>query len=182
MILNDLGFCKNIFYFSSSMRDINKTNRWGTGGVLTEELSQLMIAMWAGRFRSVAPASFKRCLNATKSSFNDNEQHDAQEFMAEILDAIHEDLNSRAGGAKAPEEGAHLHLKEDQVDGPSSSNGESSPGGGGGGGTNNQYSFAVIGSSLEDETASKLSTEVRSGTDVLLVWSGLNLLWVYFIT
>lgn len=34
----------------------------------------------------------------TKPIFSGNDQHDAQEFLVELIDTIHEDLNDRAGG------------------------------------------------------------------------------------
>ncbi len=149
-----------------SRSDVNKSNRLGTGGALTEELSQLMIAMWTGRFRAVAPASFKRRLNATKSAFNDNEQHDAQEFLAEILDAIHEDLNCRAAVDSSQREGAPATEEQDAA--PSASSGENAMGvGAGGPAAPDKHSFAAIGPSLDDDTANKLSTEVEQSQSIV---------------
>lgn len=52
-----------------------------------------MLQMWLGKYRSVTPASFKKCMNSVKPLFAGHEQQDAQEFLVELLDAIHEDLN-----------------------------------------------------------------------------------------
>ena len=41
----------------------------------------------------LAPQSFKRALQTCKSQFAGHEQQDVQEFLAELMDALHEDLN-----------------------------------------------------------------------------------------
>ena len=77
--------------------DINVANRLGYGGAVAEEVANLMYQMWLGRHRSITPQSLKRCINVSKPLFAGYEQQDSQEFLVELLDALHEDLNVNAG-------------------------------------------------------------------------------------
>lgn len=43
--------------------------------------------------RAVSAVDFKRTLQRCKSQFSGHDQQDAQEFLAELLDSLHEDLN-----------------------------------------------------------------------------------------
>ena len=49
--------------------------------------------MWSGDFSAVAPRNLKRCIGKYAPQFNGFSQHDAQEFLAFLLDGLHEDLN-----------------------------------------------------------------------------------------
>ena len=44
-------------------------------------------------FMVIEPSAFKRTINQLAPVFNNTAQHDAEEFMTFILDAIHEDTN-----------------------------------------------------------------------------------------
>jgi ubiquitin C-terminal hydrolase len=46
-----------------------------------------------GKFNSVAPKHFKKRLAKICKQFAGTEQHDAQEFLALLMDGLHEDLN-----------------------------------------------------------------------------------------
>ncbi|KAJ3331481.1 ubiquitin-specific protease doa4 [Blyttiomyces sp. JEL0837] len=59
-------------------RHIVKHNPLGTKGVMVEEFAQVVKSMWGGSESVVAPRQFK---------------HDSQEFLAFLLDSIHEDTN-----------------------------------------------------------------------------------------
>ncbi len=41
----------------------------------------------------VVPSKFKSLIGTHSPQFQGNEQHDSQEFLAFLLDALHEDLN-----------------------------------------------------------------------------------------
>jgi len=77
--------------------EINKTNFLGTGGKLASIYAELMKDMWfrdkIGSKNSVSPRSFKYILETFAPQFKGHDQHDAQEFLAFLLDGIHEDLN-----------------------------------------------------------------------------------------
>lgn len=57
---------------------MNHDNRLGYNGAVAAAVAQLMYQMWVGRYRSIAPQSLKRCINATKPMFSGHEQHDSQ--------------------------------------------------------------------------------------------------------
>ena len=44
------------------LRDINKVNEQGTGGVLARSFSELLWSMWDGTNTSVKPVQFKVCI------------------------------------------------------------------------------------------------------------------------
>ncbi|KAI8850821.1 hypothetical protein BC829DRAFT_142832 [Chytridium lagenaria] len=59
--------------------------------------------MWNGQETVVIPSEFKDKIGSFNSQFRGTEQHDSQEFLAFILDAIHEDMNvAYKPGAKKP--------------------------------------------------------------------------------
>lgn len=52
-----------------------------------------MKRQWSGEFSAIAPRNLKRCIGKYAPQFNGYSQHDAQEFLAFLLDGLHEDLN-----------------------------------------------------------------------------------------
>ena len=81
-------------YFLSGrfLREINKSNVLGTGGVIAQDFAYLLKLLWSSNVY-VSPSRFKRNLGRFKSQFSGSDQNDAQEFLAELLDVLHEDLN-----------------------------------------------------------------------------------------
>lgn len=73
--------------------EINRNNKLGTRGELTEEYAELVRVVWCQRYRVVAPRFFKATLDQYASQFVGTQQQDCQEFCASLLDKIHEDLN-----------------------------------------------------------------------------------------
>ncbi|XP_022190095.1 ubiquitin carboxyl-terminal hydrolase 10 [Nilaparvata lugens] len=63
-------------------------------GSLTARLAALTDKMWSGHYSSVQPGDFKQSLGALYPQFKDFRQHDCQEFLALLLDGLHEQLNS----------------------------------------------------------------------------------------
>ena len=74
-------------------REVNRGNPLGTSGRIAEEVAQVLRLLWGGAHVCVSPQRLKRVLGRFKPQFSGNEQEDAQEFVAEILDALHEDCN-----------------------------------------------------------------------------------------
>ena len=72
---------------------VNPVNPLGMGGEIAEEFSFLVQALWKGSYKSVAPKDFKRILSKFAPQFSGTQQHDSQEFLAFLLDGLHEDLN-----------------------------------------------------------------------------------------
>ncbi|XP_014252681.1 ubiquitin carboxyl-terminal hydrolase 15-like isoform X2 [Cimex lectularius] len=61
---------------------------------LTIGLADLAKTMWSGKQHSVLPADFKNSLAKHFPQFNDYRQHDCQEFLALLLNGLHEQLNT----------------------------------------------------------------------------------------
>ncbi|KAK7077081.1 Ubiquitin carboxyl-terminal hydrolase 19 [Halocaridina rubra] len=74
-------------------QDINKDNPLGMGGKLAVSFAFLMKLLWSGTCRSHAPSKLKSMMSMKANQFSGFAQHDAQEFMVELLDGLHEDLN-----------------------------------------------------------------------------------------
>jgi ubiquitin C-terminal hydrolase len=74
--------------------ELNRNNPIGTGGVVAEQFGQVISQMWScKKGQVISPIQFKRAIGAFRSQFNGYEQHDSQEFLAFLLDGLHEDLN-----------------------------------------------------------------------------------------
>ncbi|XP_033646782.1 ubiquitin carboxyl-terminal hydrolase 19-like [Asterias rubens] len=78
---------------SNMKNEINYSNPLGTGGTLILTFAVLMRSLWSGKYRSCAPSKLKSTVASKASQFMGFAQHDAQEFMAFLLDGLHEDLN-----------------------------------------------------------------------------------------
>ncbi|XP_046396757.1 uncharacterized protein LOC124163729 [Ischnura elegans] len=61
---------------------------------LSSQYAALLTKMWSGRYTVVNPSEFKRGLGITHPQFKDFRQHDCQEFLALLLDTLHEELNT----------------------------------------------------------------------------------------
>ncbi|KAJ3211545.1 ubiquitin-specific protease doa4 [Dinochytrium kinnereticum] len=86
-------------------KHINMLNPLGSKGAVTDKYSQLIKSMWDGQETVVIPSEFKKRIGEHNSQFRGTEQHDSQEFLAYLLDAIHEDMNvAYKPGAKKPVE------------------------------------------------------------------------------
>ncbi|XP_066586178.1 ubiquitin carboxyl-terminal hydrolase 4-like isoform X2 [Prorops nasuta] len=63
-------------------------------GSLMAHFSVLLGKMWSGRYTVLRPAEFKQTLGTYHSQFKDYRQHDCQEFLALLLDSLHEQMNT----------------------------------------------------------------------------------------
>ena len=70
--------------------DINFTNKLGTHGSISSIYYDFIKKMWYGHEKIISPIEF---LKKFKNNFEENKQHDAQEFLNVLLDKLHEDLN-----------------------------------------------------------------------------------------
>lgn len=84
---------REYFLDSNFQQDINKDNPLGMGGKLAVSFAILMKLLWSGSLRSHAPTKLKSMMSMKANQFSGFAQHDAQEFMVELLDGLHEDLN-----------------------------------------------------------------------------------------
>ncbi|KAJ3195973.1 ubiquitin-specific protease doa4 [Irineochytrium annulatum] len=87
-------------------KHINRANRLGTKGQIAEQFALLIRTMWNGQENVINPSEFKSRIGEYSEQFRGTEQHDSQEFLAFLLDALHEDFNQsgRAVAVKAAEE------------------------------------------------------------------------------
>ena len=83
-------------YFLSQryQEDLNNSNPLGTGGKLAATYAELLKELWMrNTASSVSPTALKRAIALFAPRFAGYLQHDAQEFLAYLLDGLHEDLN-----------------------------------------------------------------------------------------
>lgn len=73
--------------------DLNKTNFLGTGGKVLEEFADLLRLMYSGKFEFRAPMKLKGQLSKARSQYSGADQQDAQEFLNDMFDCLHEDSN-----------------------------------------------------------------------------------------
>ncbi|CAG8753754.1 3735_t:CDS:2, partial [Cetraspora pellucida] len=81
------------FLDGSFRRHINKSNPLGTKGVLAEAFAKLIQVMWNEPYHFVSPVTFKEAIGRFAPQFSGSDQQDSQEFLAYLLDGLHEDLN-----------------------------------------------------------------------------------------
>ncbi|KAF9417462.1 hypothetical protein HW555_005465 [Spodoptera exigua] len=91
-------------YFNSGMHlyEVNTTNPLGTKGVLALRYGELCKEVWSCSARSVAPLRVRWCVSRWARALAGGGQHDAQELLAWLLDALHEDLNRAPAPRPAP--------------------------------------------------------------------------------
>ena len=76
----------------------------GTKGVVAESFASLVNSMTKEQEPVYNPIRFKEVLESKAPQFRGNDQHDSQEFLAFLLDALHEDLNSAYANLKDTKE------------------------------------------------------------------------------
>ncbi|MEW5298615.1 MAG: hypothetical protein WDW36_001715 [Sanguina aurantia] len=81
------------FLSGAYIADLNRTNALGLKGQLAEAFGALMDNLWKGGVSSVTPRGFKSKIQRFASQFTGYAQHDSQEFLAFLLDGLHEDIN-----------------------------------------------------------------------------------------
>ncbi|KAL7731872.1 hypothetical protein ACLKA6_017449 [Drosophila palustris] len=82
-------------YFHRQMHrfELNAANKLGTRGQLAMRYAELLKEVWTATTRSVAPLKLRFCVNKHAPQFAGGGQHDSQELLEWLLDALHEDLN-----------------------------------------------------------------------------------------
>lgn len=73
--------------------EINRTNPLGMKGAMAEEFAGVMKNIWCGKYNWVNANRLRAFAAQRHQEFVGNGQHDAQELLTIVLDAIHEDLN-----------------------------------------------------------------------------------------
>eukprot|EP01135_Chromosphaera_perkinsii_P003283 Nk52_evm58s239 gene=Nk52_evmTU58s239 len=82
-------------YFAdgSYIHEVNEANPLGTKGEVAGDFGELIRALWKGRYKSISPRDFKGTVGRFAKQFQGTNQHDSQEFLAYLMDVLHEDLN-----------------------------------------------------------------------------------------
>jgi ubiquitin carboxyl-terminal hydrolase 4/11 len=74
--------------------EINTDNPLGMDGLVAERFGETIQALWTGSSNSsFAPRALKYVTSRFAPQFAGYGQHDTQEFIAFLLDGLHEDLN-----------------------------------------------------------------------------------------
>jgi hypothetical protein len=82
-------------YFLSQcyIDDININNKHGYQGKLAKVFGKLAVDLYTSTSKSITPRMFYTLLSTIHEQFAGNEQHDAHELLAFLLDGLSEDLN-----------------------------------------------------------------------------------------
>eukprot|EP00727_Mastigamoeba_balamuthi_P010597 m51a1_g616 putative ubiquitin carboxyl-terminal hydrolase 11 (873) ;mRNA; f:101802-105321 len=91
--LSNTQFLTEYFLEDKHRAELNKDNPLGMKGQLATSFANLVKEMWSGCSSSVAPRDLKYKIGDFAPQFCGFHQHDSQEFLAFLLDGIHEDLN-----------------------------------------------------------------------------------------
>jgi len=88
-------------YFAESTQLLEKMktsqsdkNTDGHKSFLTLAFEQLFRDYWSLKWSEIEPRDFKSCLGQLCTQFDNYQQQDGQEFLAVLLDTIHEEMNS----------------------------------------------------------------------------------------
>jgi len=73
----------------ASAEEENKSN---TGLKLSKKFASLVQQVYVGKFTVIQPVQFKEALSESHDQFKGYRQHDCQEFLALLLDTLHEQL------------------------------------------------------------------------------------------
>jgi ubiquitin carboxyl-terminal hydrolase 6/32 len=81
------------FLSQSYLKDINVVNKHGFGGKMANIFGKVMLDLWTTNRDCITPRYFYNEIASLRDQFAGNEQHDAHELLAFLLDALSEDLN-----------------------------------------------------------------------------------------
>jgi ubiquitin carboxyl-terminal hydrolase 4/11/15 len=81
------------FLTNHHLYDVNIENPLGNGGRLASAYETSIKDMYFTSQKSISPSNLKRAIATYAPRFAGCQQHDAQEFLAYLLDGLHEDLN-----------------------------------------------------------------------------------------
>eukprot|EP01116_Phalansterium_solitarium_P023194 TRINITY_DN799_c0_g1_i1.p1 TRINITY_DN799_c0_g1~~TRINITY_DN799_c0_g1_i1.p1 ORF type:complete len:1375 (+),score=305.50 TRINITY_DN799_c0_g1_i1:156-4280(+) len=96
----------SLFFRSEShLPLLNTQSPLGSKGHLARQFGLLMRELWSKRFSYVVPRAFKSAVGQFAPQFSGFQQHDAQEFLALLLDGLHEDVNVAQRTKAADESG-----------------------------------------------------------------------------
>lgn len=74
-------------------QNLNIASRMGSGGRVAVALADLLELLWQGHQRTLAPRTLHKAFATALPRFDNADQQDAQEALAELISVLHEDLN-----------------------------------------------------------------------------------------
>lgn len=86
-------FIQYLFKEVDLLNFINTDNPLGSKGKMIKAFKNLFDEYFEQSERALNPLSFKRILRKYMPTFEGYEQHDSQEFISQLMDIFHEDLN-----------------------------------------------------------------------------------------
>ena len=94
--LQCLSNCEELtkyFLLEKYKEEINKKNKYGSGGEIAKAYFKLIEDLWNGNKSYLNPYEFRSIFVSFVKQFAGFCQHDSHEMLAFMLDALHEDLN-----------------------------------------------------------------------------------------
>ena len=91
--LNHIKPITNYFLKGEYVKEINKNNPLGSGGRISTAYASFLNDVWGNDYSILAPRLLKQTVGSFSPQFNNNFQHDSQEFCQFLMDGLHEDLN-----------------------------------------------------------------------------------------
>jgi len=91
------------FVDGAFLSDINRKNPLGWQGQVADTFGEFLQTIYSDKYSKVAPKAVKDIIGQVNSQFSGFQQHDSQEFLSFLLDALHEDLNRVAKKALTQE-------------------------------------------------------------------------------
>ena len=98
--LSNIPPLSRFFLNNQTLKFVNSKNPAGTGGRVALTYSSLIQEMWSGKVEKCAPIALKKAIDKFTTQFTEHDQHDSQEFMGLLLDALHEDLLDTHSGTQ----------------------------------------------------------------------------------
>lgn len=91
--LNHIKPITSFFLKGDYLKEINKKNPLGSGGRISTAYASFLNDLWGNDYSILAPRLLKQTMGSVSPQFNNNFQHDSQEFCQFLMDGLHEDLN-----------------------------------------------------------------------------------------
>ncbi|KAI9139318.1 hypothetical protein BKA69DRAFT_1109968 [Paraphysoderma sedebokerense] len=93
------------YFLSSFKKHINRENPLGTKGALAVAFAELIRTLWSSSQDTfVVPIKFRDAIGTLHTQFSTSDQQDSQEFLAFLLDGLHEDLKLPPASSTPPPE------------------------------------------------------------------------------
>jgi ubiquitin C-terminal hydrolase len=91
--LMGLGVLQKVFTGEDFKQKINENNPLGSKGTVALAFKHFVTDYFKDSENKLNPKRFKSLIVKHMQYFENNEQHDSQEFVSQLLDTLHEDLN-----------------------------------------------------------------------------------------